>query len=362
MKVLFKRVFAIVLTLIGGFSFDNFAYCQSKEATIIENAYVDNPDLKLTLEIYPTEIYFGDVVYFAAYYNNVSDKSSVNCIDHGNLPAFINYPGCVKISSPQLEREYLWRPENTSGGIPSLMTTYASIPPGKRRPAGSADVELPPLEDWNDPFWKELREKMTPDGIVCQFQITQRLGIRQDAKNVVFTQDILIKPRPEEETALLDKWFHDTPEDYFPKQSELTKRSNIFPSKKYDGDSVVINGEEYKLWPFVRSIAFKKPFIPNFPTSLEGWRALDSKFCDSTLHDDIKYTCLMLEFFEADSDRTEQAKNDLTDWLETLPDVQRSFFMIRLLNEGYSFQNTPLADKYRVLGEHYHLPKDFLPL
>ena len=70
----------------------------------------------------------------------------------------------------------------------------------------------------------------------------------------------------------------------------------------------------------------------------------------------------MLEFFEADSDRTEQAKNDLTDWLETLPDVQRSFFMIRLLNEGYSFQNTPLADKYRVLGEHYHLPKDFLPL
>ncbi|MBP5621548.1 MAG: hypothetical protein J6X44_05990, partial [Thermoguttaceae bacterium] len=192
MKHTLGKALTVALALICAITCENSVYSQSKEATVIEQADVDNPDLRLTLEIYPTEIYFGDVVFFATYYNNVSNKTIDKCLDFNDYPSFITYSNSVTITSPQLEHEYLWRPENTSGAIPSMAKRYVSIPKNEKRLIGMTDVELPPLEDWNDPFWKELREKMTPDGIVCQFQVAQRYEIRSVKRKVVFSQDILI--------------------------------------------------------------------------------------------------------------------------------------------------------------------------
>ena len=50
------KALTVALALICAISFGNSVYSQSKEATVIEQADEDNPDLKLTLEIYPTEI------------------------------------------------------------------------------------------------------------------------------------------------------------------------------------------------------------------------------------------------------------------------------------------------------------------
>ena len=128
MKRMQRKALAVALALICAISYENSVYSQSKEATVIEQADVDNPDLRLTLEIYPTEIYFGDVVFFATYYNNVSNKTIDKCLDFNDYPSFITYSNSVTITSPQLEHEYLWRPENTSGAIPSMAKRYVSIP------------------------------------------------------------------------------------------------------------------------------------------------------------------------------------------------------------------------------------------
>ncbi len=359
MKSLLKGVLTAVLALVGGFPCENPVYSQSKEPTVVEAADVDNPDLKLTLEIYPTEIYLGDVVFFAARIENVSDKTIEHCLDYGNLPDYINYLGVVRITAPQLEQEYLWRPENTTGSTACYAVQSKDLPPGEKRLAGKAAVEFPPLEDWNDPFWKELREKLTPDGIVCQLQVAQQYGIGMNRQTAVFKQDILVKPRPEGETALLEKWFDDTPEEVFPRRGKFEKASDVSTYGKDDvvyswgredigNYLIVVDGKEYHPRYFVRSPAFRKPFIPNNPTTLDGWRELESKFCDSSLRDDITFTRLLLDYLAANADKTEEAKKELIDWLAALPEVQRSFFLTALLNQGYYFKQTPLADKSRA--------------
>ena len=357
MKRMQRKALAVALALICAISYENSVYSQSKEATVIEQADVDNPDLKLTLEIYPTEVYFGDVVFFATYYNNVSNKTIDKCLDFNDYPSFITYSNSVTITSPQLEHEYLWRPENTSGAIPSMAKRYVSIPKNEKRLIGMTDVELPPLEDWNDPFWKELREKMTPDGIVCQFQVAQRYEIRSVKRKVVFSQDILIKPRPEEETALLEKWFNNTPQNLFPEGNGSERLSNIHSFGRDDGGFIVVDGKEYNPKHFVRTVTFKKPFIPNNPTTLEGWRELDSKFCDSTLHDEIKYARLLLEYLAAEEgEATKQTKKELTDWIDSLPMFQRQFFFNSLVKESFWFYDgTPFAQKSRRLMDYFHI-------
>ena len=54
------------------------AESNSEESQVVTIVINDDSEeakgLKYTLEIYPTEIYFGDVVYFASYIENVSDE------------------------------------------------------------------------------------------------------------------------------------------------------------------------------------------------------------------------------------------------------------------------------------------------
>ena len=58
-----------------------------------------------------------------------------------------------------------------------------------------------------------------------------------------------------------------------------------------------------------------------------------------------------MEYLTADEgEKTEQAEKNLLDWLNALPDVQREFFLRKIVNEGYSFfHQTPFADKNRAL-------------
>ena len=351
MKSLLKNVPAIVLALVCGILCENSVHGQAKEPTLVESADGETPDgLKIALEIYPKEIYLGDVVYFTAYFENVSDKTINHCSDYASLPDFANYTGGgVKISCSQIEQDYLWLPENTTGVWYSLVVGETDIRPGEKRLAGKEAVELPPLEDWNSPFWKEFRDKLTPEGIVCQFQVTQRYRIWPDKQgSVVLTQDVLIKPRPEEETVLLEEWLANTPKNVLPGRYGPEKMSDVSSLDRNDLGFIVVDETKYDFRHFVRSAAFRKPFYPNAPSTLDGWRELESKFCDSSLRDDITFTRLLLEYFEADADKTGEAKKELIDWLAALPEVQRSFFLTALLNQSYYFKQTPFADKSRA--------------
>ena len=175
-----------------------------------------NRPIRNSREVFPKEIYYGDTIYFASYIENLSDEAIIPIF----LPAQTRISGVRRsISSHFISETYSWLPEysTTMHDVDALSELQAllefQILPGEKRLSSKRlssrhYFEFPPLEDWNAPFWKELREKMPPEGVICQFQMSHWRDSEQ--KSVVL--DILIKPRPENEMALLEKWYNNTPE------------------------------------------------------------------------------------------------------------------------------------------------------
>ena len=87
---------------------------------------------------------------------------------------------------------------------------------GERKTGFSAIIDSPPLEDWNDPFWKELREKMTPEGIRCTISFKYDTFLAGKLDDISVSQEVVVKPRPNEELTLLEKWYEKTPKESFP--------------------------------------------------------------------------------------------------------------------------------------------------
>ncbi|MBR5758694.1 MAG: hypothetical protein IKX88_08875 [Thermoguttaceae bacterium] len=384
MKSLLKGVLTTVLTLVGGILCENSVYSQSKEPTIVEVADVDNPaQLKHTLEIYPTEIYFGDVVYFASYTENTSDKTFL-FFPEKREDIEKNFVSALKISDPQSNREYSWRPKvgyeeklRESGVQITRVFSASPLYPDEKRLMSSLTIEFPPLDDWDVPFWKELRENMSPEGIVCKLQITgyyyvqsgdvesqNRSEESSEEHNVktsllvdhefrklqqkTFTQDILIKPRPKVELFALEKQRSRALEK--PSEFDIRANATFGVLSETDDGYILLNKKEYAPHLFIRE-GLRIPIIPYNPTSLEGWQELDASFNDGTLSDEISFSRLLLEYYSADEgEKTERAKKDLIEWLSVKPAIQRNFFLNKIVKSGVSFlYQTPLADKSRAL-------------
>ena len=167
----------------------------------------ENTNIKSSLLVYPTEIYLGDTVYVLQVDENIS-SGTINF-----------YP---------VENEFFWRifigGSASSGGFSYEWITeydtkayidkeapHRDLQPSEKRFQSSSCFEFPPLEDLKIVFWEELRYGALPKGKNLQFYI----GTHGKKTQV----NILVKPRPESEMALLDTWYKNTPEKTFPEVS-----------------------------------------------------------------------------------------------------------------------------------------------
>ena len=353
------------LTLTCGISRAEYVSEEPQKITIDLKDADDNSDrLKHTLEIYPKELLLGDVVYLASYDENTSNETLKDYPDLGAFSVEEHFVRRVKLSSSQLTNEYVWSPEGAERNHYEEFPER-DLPPGEKRLSQAGAFEFPPLEDWEAPFWRELKEKLTPEGIVCQLQITCCFYVQENEdrdneyRTKTVTLNIVVKPRPEKETRVLDKWRNYTPEKMFPLMEYVGKLDGIMCGKKYvqpfhlteeDMESfLLIDGQKYDPRHFIRT-GFRKPSIPNNPTTLEGWRNLDVKMCESTMRDEVRLTRMLLEYYSADETKTEQTKKELIDWLTSLPDPQRVVFLDFIVKEGVVyFYQTPFADKSLAL-------------
>ena len=113
--------------------------------------------------------------------------------------------------------------------------------------------------------------------------------------------------------------------------------------------NIRIGGKEYDPWLFVR-FGVRKPSDPNNPTTLEGWRELEASLIPSTMRDEVRLTRLQLEYYSAKKGgASEQAKAELVDWLESLPEVQQRRMTTSLVSKMHEFYDSPLRDKNREL-------------
>ncbi|MBQ9128385.1 MAG: hypothetical protein IJY15_11580, partial [Thermoguttaceae bacterium] len=125
--------------------------------------------------VWPREAFFGDVAYFAAIERNVSPTlgGARNVVDFEFLKR--HYAGPVEIEAEGIDLKHryfqeLWPLDiiEPQRGAPSTL-----LPPGQERAFAKFAFELPPLEDWNDPFWTAVREKLATEKRValrCRFK------------------------------------------------------------------------------------------------------------------------------------------------------------------------------------------------
>ncbi len=344
---------------------------------------VDANGARRSVECYPSEIYYGDTVYFSEYVENTGEMELGSYSPH-MLPSWDWR--CVEVSSPVIEgKKYCWTRLNPTGENFMSGVEPFYIKPGAKYCLDRYEAEFCPLQDYEDPFWKELREKMKPEGVHCSLTIKTVYDEKTGQEKVV-TQDILVKPRPENETALLDKWYHKTPKRFFPNREgeEIAKShepgsflyivSSIFHDARINdkGKSNIrfslFDWTSYDPWLFIRD-GYRKPSVPNNPRTLAGWRKLETSLAPSTMRDEVRLTRLRLEYFAAKRDEeADKAKKEYAEWLNSLPapqrDVMRAYShwsmpsLLDLLLERAPKLDFKFADRYSELEKERYSDLD----
>jgi hypothetical protein len=373
----------------------------ARDLPIAENDAIPALDgrCEARLETSATEIPLGDAVYCRFVERNVAqDGTAVMLMDH-NAPIYAELGdgayflyltlGEITFETSKIAGEYVFAPE-FEGECAGFMgyCGQVSIAPGEEYEYGTLAVEFPPLEDWNEPFWRGVRELLaTEERVELRMRIpfTRRIGLGGEAtpfgeppcsetdwtdSKGVFEKKIVLTRRPETETKRFDEWFASTPVELWPEREKTRDDATFkFPPKFTRARNV--NGEEvggrkirasgrsgveldgfaqtFDVWNFAR-FGNRKPSDPNNPTTLDGWRKLEAEFAPSTLRDEITLTRLQLEYYDADEgEASDAALKALVDWLSQRPEPQRVVLSQSLLLKSGKFRGTPLATKNATL-------------
>ncbi len=306
------------------------------------------------VKVWPTEVYLGDPIYFCAFYENRSGETIRSCGDYIFTPrplsAYIAWDWSAwELRSPFDAATYRFVPELE--GEPAqieLGLDNRDYLPNERGQFICGTLELPPLEDLRSDFWRSFNAVPT-DGIECE--------LRSLYDDVSFK--IRVKPRPANEARLLERWFDATSPELFPTVIFPTERTPLkvprdgaLKSSARNGvrlGRVLLLSKRYNTSLFTR-LGARKPSVPNNPTTLDGWRALEAEFAPSTLRDEMTLTRLQLEYYDAPKgEASAAALQALTDWLQNRPEPQRVVLTESLRSKRPKFRQTPLDEKNAIL-------------
>ena len=311
--------------------------------------------IRHSVEIFPKEIYFGDTVYVVATDENVSSETLKSTTDFSDTS--INKNSCAHLANSI--KEYTWIPEfQTKAYHCRGLSQNLDLLPGKKILQKRFYMEFPPLEDKETLIWKELENSIPPEGTLLSLRISSALHNLQNGSFIFVdtTVDILVKPRPETEKALLDAWYQNTPEKTFPEVDGNRKIPNEMDLHANKKSWIKIGWHSYDPWLFVR-IGNRKPCDPNNPTTLDGWRKLEASLTPSTMRDEVRLVRLQLEYYSAEPGvKSDLAKKELVQWIKSLPTPQRAVYFAFLQSKQNSFRhNAPALSKknYELLDALY---------
>lgn len=300
------------------------AYVKTPGATaeiVIDEGETSN--VKSSLLVYPTEIYWGDTVYVQRVDENLSAETIKSFYDFNDFFWRVFIEGTA--SSEKLS--YEWVTEYVDCGFREVAIPCRDLQPFEKRFQNANHFEVPPLEDMANPFWEDFKKNLSPAGKILKLSL-----------NKTVTVDILVKPRPKSEMALLDKWYKNTPEKTFPQiviNHKVPKGASLQSSWR---SRISIGWNSYDPWLFVR-LGNRKPCDPNNPTTLNGWRKLEASLTPSTMRDEVRLVRLQLEYYCAEPGvKSDLAKQELVQWLKSLPTPQQSVYMSFLKSKQSSFK------------------------
>ncbi|MGI6402402.1 MAG: hypothetical protein ACOX0A_09925 [Thermoguttaceae bacterium] len=323
----------------------------SGEVVVAYEDALDSGKVKRTVEVFPNEVYFGDTVYFPFYLENLSDSEIIRYRQASNGDMWMDGFKVV-ISSPQLKEEYRYRFENPTGvPVATRFRPLHKLVPGEKYCYKRLYLELCPLEAYDDPFWQELRENLSPDGVICEVNVETGES-DEDALDFSsfqdplckFSQKILVKPRPDEEMALLENWYKNMPKDLTP---VMDGRNGALPNS--GKSNIRLPGyfkQTYDPWLFIRA-GYRKPSDPNNPQTLEGWRDLEASLIPSTLRDEIRLTRFRIEYLATKrTAEAERVTDEYAKWMKSLPEPQRKIMLSYPYVSHTRLGETEFGEKY----------------
>ena len=329
---------------------ENFPVADSLKPTeVAQEDERSDERLRYVVQVWPTEIYLGDPIYFSCFLENASNET----IPQYPVSLFATIIHC-NVASPFDDSNYEFLEERS--GIPALMDRVIELrdfAPSERREGASRTFAFPPLEDSRSKFWARW-DNLPKEGVVCELGVQAKQLVQDaDASKQHWavcekTFKIRVKPRPTNETALLRQWRDATSTNLFPVVDEKWGKIPRGGSLKSSGKSDIwVGWRRFDPWLFIR-VGNRKPSDPNNPTTLDGWRKLEREFAPSATRDEIRLTRLQLEYYSAKKgEKSDAAKKELVDWLAGLPEPQRVVLTSFLLSKEADFAKTTLAEKNR---------------
>ena len=301
-----------------------------------------NVDAKLpcerTVYLYPREVYYGDTIYIAVCYRNISedDGKRVTRLNRNEWDDKLNNVSAT-LRFKNEELKYLFEKDGSFKGTRNAhheRTTFFG--PNDFFVGYVCCIETPPLEDLKQSFWQEIRnelEKESSISLAIDIELPAGFSFSKD----LISETVTINNRPNSELGLLEKWSYEYASPSDPFYPEIHKRGNkdfsykLRPSSSDESKYSIIYQKE-KATPlsvspsYVVRVGNRKPFAPNSPTTVDGWRELEDRFVDSTIKDEIHLTTLLIEYYaarETNAENIQDKRDAVLQWLDKLPNAQR---------------------------------------
>lgn len=306
---------------------------------ISKGKIIRNPaskEVELTSYAYPLQLHFGDTLYVQTFQKNVSNnpielRSGDGVADLG----LFNDGFTFSVEGEKVEGRYACIPEMNLGRDHDRLAGFTTRLPGEVL-KNAYPLELPPLHAQRHPFWEQVRQNMTEEGLILTLSVKTWSPKRENNKSAIIflTHKIRLKARPQKEQDMLEEWFSKSPENFLPPEPPLQYDSRWWYDERHDkykhnyffdelkNHYVEIQGKKYSPRSFLRRGNFKPP-----PWSciryVSGWKTLEEALIPGTMRDEIRLTRMLIEYFEAPEKHRNERRKEIVAWLESRPGPQR---------------------------------------
>ena len=299
-------------------------------ATMLPQSTSEYPHPVFIVKTYPQTIMPGDTLNLMIIAKN-PHVESIYIMDHYLLFEDHIIQFQLRDSEKQTERlRFEAPPVMFQHGI-----SYAEIKPGDSRIICMTAINVPPLEDLKEPFWEKHIKNLSDRDENLMFCTTVMSIVASDERGnnrkrdpFTFETSLTLKPRPEMEMALIQKWLKDSPKELLPgpyygipKVPPLDSKMNfaVFENINVKGEKIPQHGN------FTRSNN-RYPGYPNSPETWQGWKELEGSLAPSTMRDEIRLARILIQYCDTED---EAVLKELKEWFANMNLIQRSI-LIRL--------------------------------
>jgi len=351
------------------------------------------PYPEFSMKCYPETVMAGDTFYFVIVAKNPHTESIWLSRNFSPIDSDIQ----VHLRDSESQDQPLLF-ESEVGVQSSRTLRYIEIKPGDSRIIGALAINVPPLEDLQEPFWeKHLKNLSVGDEkfLLCTtvlsysaanitriirsvFEhellippsletpvVTQRwseneliMTLIENDKTTVETRTlpdryeplpisletlITISQRPVKEMVLIREWYTQG-QARFPETKKYCK--SAWTAFKSDmPQNTVIKGVKFSHWYFVRT-GNRYPGDSDRPETWQGWKELEESLTPSTMRDEIRLTRILIQYCD-----TEEAAvlKELKDWFAGMNEIQRTVMAKCIRDRAISTYGEKLLPQFREL-------------